>query len=185
MHYQEFFNMKYLVNRVIRIAIIIAIYAIMILVSLRQPARSQVIDSSFYDWTVYEIQDNEVSDKQCYIVSRPIKSESDDVSRKKPYFMIARFQGERNEEVSIYGGFEYKLNSQVFLLVDDYQFKLRADKDRAWNISKVEDAKMISTILQSAVMKIRSDSTFGKYAVDEYSLKGITRAYNRMREICR
>ncbi len=172
-------------NRIIRFAIIAAIYAIMLLVSLRQCAHAQVIDSTFYDWRVYEIQDNEVSDKQCYIVSHPIKSESDDASRKKPYMMIARFQGERNEEVSIYGGFEYKLNSQVFVLVDDYQFKLRADKDTAWNISKTEDAKMISTILQSAVIKVRSNSSFGKYAVDEYSLKGITRAYNRMREICR
>ena len=81
-----------------------------------QNSQAQIVDSSFYRWKVYEIQEDELSPKQCYIVSHPIKSESDQVSRKKPYFMIARFQRQRNEEVSVYGGFEYKLNRSPFII---------------------------------------------------------------------
>lgn len=148
-------------------------------------SQAQIVDSSFYSWKVYEIQENELTPKQCYIVSHPIKSDSNQPSRKKPYFMIARFQKERDEEVSIYGGFEYKINSKVFVAVDDYQFQLIAGKDIAWTRNKGEDIGVIRTLLNSAKVKVRSDSAIGTFAIDEYSLQGITKAYARMKEICK
>ncbi len=177
--------MKYLLNRFVRYVLIIVIYGIFVLVALRQPANSQVIDSSFYRWTVYEIQENELDYKKCYIVAHPVKSDSDHNSRQKPYVMIARFQKDRTEEVSIFSGYEYKLNSEVFVVIDASQFKLKAKKDMAWAKTKYEDINIIETMLGSGVLKVRSDSAIGTYAVDEYSLKGITRAYARMREICK
>jgi hypothetical protein len=173
-----------LLRHLTKCAIIIVIYAIFFLVGLRQCAQAQVIDSSFYQWRVYEIQENELEYKKCYIVSHPIKSDSDHNSRQKPYLMIARFQKDRSEEISIFGGFEYKLSSEVLVLVDNQQFNLLSKKDMAWVKTKTEDAIMIENILNSAVLKVRSNSAIGTYAVDEYSLKGITRAYARMKEIC-
>ncbi len=150
-----------------------------------QNSQAQIVDSSFYRWKVYEIQEDELSPKQCYIVSHPIKSESDQVSRKKPYFMIARFQRQRSEEVSVYGGFEYKLNSKIFVAIDDNQFQFLAGKDMAWTKNTGEDIAVIKAILNSATIKIRGDSAIGNFAIDEYSLQGITKAYARMREICK
>jgi hypothetical protein len=177
--------MRYLLTRFVRIAIIIAIYVIFIMVSLRQPAKSQIIDSSFYQWRVYEVQETEIDYKKCYIVSHPIKSDSDHNSRRKPYLMITRFQKDRSEEVSVYSGFEFKLNSEIFMMIDDVWFKLKAKKEIAWAKTKADDAKIIETLLNSAGVKIRSDSSSGNYAVDQYSLKGITRAYARMRRVCK
>lgn len=177
--------MKYLLKRFTRIAIIIAIYAIFIVISMRQPARSQVIDSSFFQWRVYEIQENELEYKKCYIVAHPIKSDSDHNSRQKPYLMITRFQKDRSEEVSIFSGFEYKLNSEIFISIDDAQFKLLSKKDIAWAKTKTDDVNIINALLNSGGVKVRSDSAIGTYAVDQYSLKGITRAYARMKEICK
>ena len=99
--------------------------------------------------------------------------------------MIARYQKDRSEEVSVFTGFEYKLNSEVFVLIDDSQFKLLAKKDIAWAKTKTEDIQIIESMLHGGAVKVRSDSAIGTYAVDEYSLKGITRAYARMREICK
>ncbi len=172
------------ISHITKIAIIIAIYAIFMLVSLRQ-CKAQVIDSAFYQWQVYEIQENELEYKKCYIVSHPIKSDSDHSSRQKPYVMIARYQKDRSEEVSVFAGFEYKLNSEVFVLIDDSQFKLLAKKDIAWAKTKTEDIQIIESMLHDGAVKVRSDSAIGTYAVDEYSLKGITRAYARMREVCK
>ncbi len=177
--------MKYLLNRFAKIVIILAIYAIFFLVALRQCARAQVVDSSFYQWQVYEIQENELEYKKCYILSHPVKSDSDHNSRQKPYLMIVRFQKDRSEEVNVASGFEFKLNSEIFMLIDDLQFKLLAKKDVAWAKTKTDDIRIIETLLNSAVVKVRSDSAIGTYAVDEYSTKGITRAYARMREICK
>lgn len=152
---------------------------------LSSAASAQIIDSSFYRWTVYEIQENELDFKTCYIVSHPVKSDTDHNSRQQPYLMITRFQQDRNEEVSIFGGFEYKLNSKIFVLIDDKHFKLKTKDDMAWNELKSKDVTMIDTMLNGTVLKVRSDSAIGTYAIDEYSLKGITRAYARMREVCK
>jgi len=99
--------------------------------------------------------------------------------------MIARFQRQRSEEVSVYGGFEYKLNSKIFVAIDDNQFQFLAGKDMAWTKNTGEDIAVIKAILNSATIKIRGDSAIGNFAIDEYSLQGITKAYARMREICK
>jgi hypothetical protein len=152
---------------------------------LNQNAKSQIIDSSFYNWTVYEIQETEIDYKKCYIVSRPSKSTSNHNSRLKPYLMITRYQKERIEEVSIYSGYEYKLNSKANIMIDNRQFTMIAKADMAWNKTKYDDLDMINNILNGGILKVRSDSAFGTFAIDEYSLKGVAKAYNRMREICR
>lgn len=167
-----------------KIGVALAIYAIFMFIGLKQ-SKAQIIDSAFYGWRVYEIQETELDYKKCYIVSNPVTSESDHSSRQKPYLMIARFQKDRVEEVSISSGYEYKLNSLVKVLVNDVQFNFEAKKDLAWTKNKAEDLEVINSMLESGVVKVRSDSAVGTFAVDEYSLKGITRAYARMREVCK
>lgn len=152
---------------------------------MRQNANSQIIDSSFYAWSVYEMQETELDYKKCYIASHPIKTDSDHNSRQTPYLMITRFQKDRIEEVSIFSGYEYKLNSRVHIMIDNQQFNMIAKQDMAWNKSKYGDLDMINHMLNAGVFKVRSDSAVGTFAIDEYSLKGIAKAYNRMREICR
>lgn len=146
-------------------------------------ASAQVIDSTFYGWTVYEY-DDEQGEKQCYIVTHPEISNSDHNQRQKPYLMITRYQDSRSEEVSIYGGFEYKLNSEIIALIDDQEFRLPTKDDMAWALDLSQDVIIIQKLLNSAVLKVRSDSSITTFAIDEYNLKGITRAYARMRQIC-
>lgn len=148
-------------------------------------ANAQVIDSSFYNWTVYEYQESEFAEKKCYIVSYPISSDTDHNARIKPYIMITRFQKRRKEEVSIFGGFDYKMNGNVYLLVQKKYFKLKSKGDMAWARTKSDDIAIIQTLLNGDKLKVRGDSDVGTYAVDVYTMKGIAKAYARMRRICR
>lgn len=150
-----------------------------------QQAHSQVLDSAFYNWTVYEYQEDELDEKKCYIVSNPITSETDHNARIKPYLMITRFQKRRIEEVSIFGGYDYKTGSDIYLLIDKNYFKLTTKGDMAWVKTKAEDIQLIQTLLNYSSLKVRSDSDVGTYAIDEYSMQGIAKAYARMRRICR
>jgi hypothetical protein len=161
------------------------LFATLLLILISQSALAQVIDSSFYRWTVYEIQENELEHKKCYLVSYPIKTDSNHSSRQRPWIMITRFQKDRSEEVSVYGGFEYKLNSEILLMADKRLLRMKAKRDIAWAATKYDDINIIQSMLNSAVLRVRSNSAVGTYAVDEYSLKGITRAYARMKEICK
>jgi hypothetical protein len=160
-------------------------YFILLLFLLSKSAVAQIVDSTFFDWTVHEIKTNELDPKICYITSNPQKTKTDHNSRKQPYIMIARYEDSNSEEFSIYSGFDYKKNSEVFITIDNIQFKILSNQDKAWARTKYEDVKIIETILKSSTLKVRSDSDIGTYAVDEYSLKGVTKAYLRMKKICK
>jgi hypothetical protein len=146
---------------------------------------AQTLDSNFYNWRIYEIADEDPDFKKCYIVNSPVNSDTNDTSRKKPYIMITRFQKDRVEEISVFGGFDFKISSHILFLVDSNQFRLKTKSDYAWAKTRAEDVRIIETMLNSSSVKIRSDSAIGTYAIDEYNLKGIAKAFKRMREICR
>jgi hypothetical protein len=99
--------------------------------------------------------------------------------------MISRFQDKRNEQVSISLGFEYKLNSSISIIVDDEKFELLTNKNKAFARNSAEDAALIQKILESAEVKARADSSIGTFAIDEYNLKGVAKAYSRIKEICK
>lgn len=160
------------------------LYIIVFVLLSVKTATAQIIDSSFYSWSVYEIQETELDYKKCYILAHPIKSRSDHPSRKKPYVMIARYQEDRNEEVSVYSGYEYKLSSELFLLIDKDSYNLTAKDTMAWAKTRTEDAIIIQKMINSGILKVRSDSALGTFGVDEYSLKGMAKAYRRMKKIC-
>lgn len=145
----------------------------------------RIFDSSFHRFEVYEMQNSEFDEKKCFIIAHPTKSDTDNYSRKTPYLMITRYQDRRKEEISIYGGFEYKLNSKVLIAVDEKKFELITNGDLAWARNRYDDASIIQLMLDSAELKVRSDAASSTFAIDEYSLKGIARAYSRMRSICR
>ena len=145
---------------------------------------AQVIDSSFYNWTVYEMKTGEYGNKKCYMISHPISTKSNHNDRQKPYIVITRYQNERYEEVGIYGGFEYKIGSNIFIAIDDLKFTFVTNKDMAWTQTKSQDSFIIQEMLNRQSLMIRSDSSVGTFAVDDYSLKGIAKAYNRVKTIC-
>jgi len=149
------------------------------------PIQAQTLDSNFYNWRIYEIADEDPDFKKCYIVNSPVSSDTNDTSRKKPYIMITRFQKDRVEEISGFGGFDFTISSHILLLIDSSQFRLKTKSDYAWAKTRAEDVRIIETMLASSTVKIRSDSAIGTYAIDEYNLKGIAKAFKRMREICR
>jgi hypothetical protein len=143
-----------------------------------------MLDSYHYYWVVYEYESEEYG-KKCYITSKPIKSDSDHNIKRQPYIMVTKYQNSQNEEISINSGFEYKLNSDVKVLIDDFSYKFYTKKDMAWIRTREEDKNVIKKMLQSKDFKVRSDSSYASYAIDHYSMKGFVRAYNRMKEICK
>ena len=145
---------------------------------------AQVIDSIYYGWAVHEYESDD-GIKQCYISSFPARTDSNHTSERSPYLLVTRYARKRTEEVSIYSGYEYKINSGVFILIDDVQFKFFTDDEMAWLKTPAEDREVIQLMLESSLVKVRSDSSLGTYAIDEYSMKGFNRAYARMKEICK
>jgi len=156
------------------------LYAICFL--LPQNVIAQTVDSMYYDWVVYEYDDG--GDKKCYIAATANKSDTSYTGFRNPYLAITRYSANRSEEVSLYSGYEYKMNSDVYLLIGDVQKRLYTKDDMAWALSDYDDKDIITMLLQTDSVKARSDSAVGNYSVDEYRMKGFTRAYIRMKELC-
>lgn len=148
-----------------------------------KPALSQTIDSMYYSWVVYEI-DEYTDNKRCYIASVPSKSDTSYTAPRTPYLAVTRYEKTRAEEISLYSGYEYKISSNVYLLIGDTQKYLFTKDDMAWARTEHDDKQIIELMLNNDVVKARSDSSIGNYAIDEYPLKGFVRAYARMKELC-
>ena len=158
------------------------IFLIAALFSYDNYAFSQTVDSAYFDWVAYEHDDG--VQKKCYIVSTPQKSETSFTGKREPYFAITRYENSRIEEVNTYAGYEYKIASDVYLLIGDKQKNLFTRGDMAWADNEFEDKEIINLMLRAKSVKVRSDSATGNFAVDEYSNRGLTRAYARIKELC-
>ncbi|MFT6331890.1 MAG: hypothetical protein ACJAW3_000210 [Lentimonas sp.] len=145
---------------------------------------AQTIDSIHYGWVVYEINEN-TEDKKCYIATTAHKKNSSYTGSRNPYLAITRYSKNKIEEISLYSGYEYKINQNVHLLIGDQSHILFTKDDTAWAKNRNEDKKIIQSMLASKLVKARSDSSVGNYAIDQYSLKGFSRAYSRMRKLCK
>ncbi len=162
----------------------ILLYLIIFLFAFKITYAAQTLDGIYYDWSVF-VLDDLGEEKKCYIVSFPKKSIGNYKEKREPYILITRFQDKGVEEVSIYSGFEYKIGSNIYISIDGKQFTLFTDNDIAWAKTKEQDKEIITTMLDGFMLKTRAESSKTEYVVDEYSLKGLTRAYRRMRELCK
>jgi len=163
---------------------IILLLFLVFICSLQKSFAQQTLDGIYYDWSVF-VLDNLGEEKKCYIASFPDKSIGNYKDNREPYILITKFQDRGNEEISIYSGFEYKISSDIYIAVDGKQFTLFTNGDMAWAKDKKEDKEIIESMLNGKTLKSRAESSHTEYVVDEYSLKGMTRAYRRMEELCK
>ena len=159
-------------------------YFFIFLFVMQKVFAAQTLDGIYYDWSVF-VLDDLGEEKKCYIASFPNKTIGNYKKAREPYILITRFQDKGIEEVSIYSGFEYKIGSDIYLSIDGKQFTMFTKDDIAWAKTKEQDKEIIATLLDGFLLKIRAESSKAEYVVDEYSLKGLTRAYRRMRELCK
>jgi hypothetical protein len=149
-----------------------------------QNISAQVIDSIYYSWAVYEYETTP-EDRKCYIAATPYKSETSYTATRNPYLSITRYEKSRVEEIGVYAGYEYKMNNDVHLLAGGKHKYLFSREDMAWAKNDYDDKDIIFMMLENQYVKVRSDSSTGHFAVDEYEMKGIARAYARMKELCK
>ena len=167
-----------------KIKINLLFYFFLFLFMLQKVFATQTLDGVYYDWSVFTLDDLG-EERKCYIVSFPKKTIGNYKKAREPYILITRFKDKGIEEVSIYSGFEYKIGSDIYLSIDGKQFTMFTKDDIAWAKTKEQDMEIISSLLDGFLLKIRAESSRAEYVVDEYSLKGLTRAYKRMRELCK
>ena len=163
---------------------VLVLFLILFLFLNKNLYAEQTLDGIYYDWYVFTLTDLG-EEQKCYVVSFPKKSIGNYKKTREPYILITRFKDKGIEEVSLYSGFEYKLGSDIYLSIDGKQYTMFTKDDIAWAKNKNQDKELITNLLNGYLLKVRAESSKSEYVVDEYSLKGLTRAYRRMKELCK
>ena len=137
---------------------------------------------SFKDWTAYSYDTG--PKKQCYVVSRPKKSEGKVEKRGQPHLMVThRPGGKAYNEVSIAAGYGYKPDSKVTAQIDDgKKFELFTHDDKAW--SDKDDAKLVEAFKSGERVEVRGTPAKGAATVDQYSLAGFGAAHQVINKAC-
>lgn len=157
---------------------------VIILLSLiASDAYARKLENLFDDWHVLStVQD---ANKVCYIASIPKDEEGSYKKRSEPYLLVSLFTN-RKAEVSVSSGYEYKSGSTVEIIVDGKKYNLqKLQGERAWAENEELDMKIISAMKLGNKLNARGTSTVGTYSIDSYSLKGFTKAYNKMVQLCK
>lgn len=142
-------------------------------------AAAQTLDSKHGDWEVYTDGDN-----SCYIASTPIKEDGNWAKRAQPYVLV-NFKKGAADEVNVTSGYPYKAKLDLELKVDKKNFVLFVDGEHGWAKDSATDKAIVSALKNGNELTIKGVSAKGTYSVDTYSLKGISKAYKRMVELCK
>lgn len=145
-----------------------------------------IIDSRYKDWDVSTV--NQAGQKTCYITSSPKKESGNYKKRGAPYLLVT-YRGKNNSDVSVSAGYPYKEGSNVNLKFDNgssYDLFTSPDTPRvAWAVDSRTDAQLIDRMKRGKNVDVRAHSRIGTFSKDTYSLLGFTKAFNRMRQLCR
>lgn len=145
-------------------------------------AHARKLENLFDDWHVLSTMQD--AKKVCYIASIPKHEEGSYKKRSEPYLLVSLFN-KRRAEISVSSGFEYKSGSAIGIIIGEKKFSLKKlQGERAWAENEDIDMKIVAAMKAGNKLKARGVSTIGTYSIDSYSLKGFTKAYNKMVQLC-
>jgi len=121
----------------------------------------------------------------CYMASRPQKAEGNYTRRGEIYAYITHRPGKNMRDVFGYvTGYSYKGGSEASLTIDGKSYSLFTQGDKAWALDLESDSLIANAVQKGSKMQVRGVSARGTKTVDTFSLKGSSKAYQRITKEC-
>ncbi len=157
-----------------------------VLVIASPQAFSQQLDNIYDDWSVFTL--DQKGKKVCYIASSPTKKSGNYKKRGEPYLLVTSRSADV-DEISTSSGYAYKRNSTVAADVDGKEkFQLFTSvevQDVAWARNASQDKKIVDAMVKGNKINIKAESQVDTQSEDTYSLRGFSKAYKRMKDLCK
>ncbi len=139
--------------------------------------------AKYGDWSAYMFIEN--GSKVCYMISQPQTAQGNYSKRGKIYALITHRPAEGSRDVFSYiAGYSYKAGSDATLAVDSTDYNLFTQDEAAWAPDAESDRAISRAIRDGARMVIKGTSSRGTLTTDTFSLKGSSKAYQRINEEC-
>ena len=127
------------------------------------------------------VKDNEY----CYIGSIPIETDlSKEKKRGDTYILVYRMVGNKDSVIQIEAGYNYKLNKDIVIKIDNSNYKFYTTKDVLDSAWTEDDAKVIFAMKKGLKLVITGKSSRVTVTNDNYTLKGFTSAFNQLTKDC-
>ena len=125
------------------------------------------------------------SDNWCYVGSQPLKSDlPKSKKRGDNYILVYKILGSDENIVQIEAGYNYKLEKQIIVKIDNSSFNFYTTEDSSDTAWTNNDIKVIGAMKKGLKLVLTSESSRGTVTNDTYSLKGFTKIINQLNKDC-
>ena len=125
------------------------------------------------------------TDEWCYVGSLATETDlSEDKKRGDFYILVYKNIGNPEVVVQIEAGYEYKIESDIIVNIDNGEYSFYTTKDlpdAAWT---KDDKKVVFAMKKGLELIVTAESSRGTITNDKYTLKGFTASYNKLIEDC-
>lgn len=138
------------------------------------------------DWGAYTASPG--GGKICFALAKPksSKTEPPGRSRDQSYmFVSSRPTDKVRNEVSVIIGYPFKTSSDATAEIGGSKFAMYTQNDGAWIKNVTEEARMLEAMRKGSELIVKGTSGRGTQSTDQYSLKGLAQALEKIEQECR
>ena len=140
----------------------------------------------FADWGAYTA--SPAGNKICFALAKPKSSKTEPVGRSRDpsyMFVSSRPAESVKNEVSVVVGYPFKTSSDATAEIGNAKFAMYTQNDGAWIKNINEEARMVDTMRKGGDLTVKGTSGRGTQSTDQYSLKGLAQALDKIQQECR
>jgi invasion protein IalB len=138
------------------------------------------------DWGAYTASPG--GNKVCFALAKPksTKLEPAGRTRDQSYIFVSTRPAEKvKNEVSVIIGYPFKASSDATAEIGTAKFAMYTEKDGAWIKNVAEEARMVDAMRKGADLTVKGTSGRGTQSTDQYSLKGLAQALDKVEQECK
>jgi len=138
------------------------------------------------DWGAYTASPG--GNKVCFALAKPKTTKMEPAGRQRgqSYVFVSSRPGEKvKNEVSVIIGYPFKSSSDATAEIGTAKFAMYTQNDGAWIKNVAEEARMVDTMRKGVDLTVKGTSGRGAQSTDQYSLKGLAQALDKIEQDCK
>jgi invasion protein IalB len=138
------------------------------------------------DWGAYTATPGGA--RVCFALAKPKTTKTEPAGRKRDatYIFVSTRPAENvKHEVSVIIGYPFKTSSDATAEIGTTKFAMYTQNDGAWIKNVAEEARMVDAMRKGADVTVKGTSGRGTASTDQYSLKGLAQALDKIEQECK
>jgi hypothetical protein len=138
------------------------------------------------DWGAYTASPG--GNKVCFALAKPKTTKMEPAGRNRDpsYLFVSTRPAEKvKNEVSVIIGYPFKSSSDATAEIGTAKFAMYTQNDGAWIKNVAEEARMVDAMRKGADLTVKGTSGRGTQSTDQYSLKGLAQALDKIEQECK